>query len=228
MSFELSKKEKRIFFTLIAADTILLALHFAFGVGASLDLFHLDRERNIPSYYSGLQLICIAALAFLSLLLSARKERRVWGLFTFIFIALSFDEISELHENVTYYINKALSIPVSDFFRSPTHNWLFLFSPIIVAILIFFFRSVRKMQQISKTAQRFLIIAFILFFSALSLEFIGGIIRTPIYFRILAAIEEYIEMVGATFALTALLTIVHTRFTASYHRTDQCSIPPNS
>ena len=152
----------------MAIDTALVVLHFFLGLGASLDLFHLDRERNIPAYYSGLQLISIAGLAFLMVLLSFGKERRVWGLFTFIFIALSFDEISELHENVTYYMLKVLSVPLPGLFRSPTHNWLFLFSPVIIAILVFFFRSIRGIHRISKIAQKLFIIGFIIFFIALS------------------------------------------------------------
>ncbi len=213
---------KRYFFFLLAIDSILLILHFVFGIGLSFDLFHLDRERNIPSYYSGLKLISIAALAFCIFLLSPRKERLLWSVFTFIFIALSFDEISELHENVTYYALKVLSLPLSGFFRSPTHNWLFLFSPFIIGILAFFFYSIRKVRDLSKATSRLLIVAFSLFAFALSLEFFGGIIRIPFYFRVLAAIEEYAEMVGATFAFVAILSVVHTRFTATYHRIDQC------
>lgn len=227
MKLNLSKKEKRIFFTLIAIDTALLILHFILGLGISLDLFHLDRERNIPSYYSGLKLISVAALAFSLALLSARKEQRMWGFFAFIFIALSFDEISELHENVTYYALKALSLPLPGFFRSPTHNWLFLFSPFIVGVLIFFFKSIRAMRDLQKTARNLFISAFVLFFIALLLEFFGGIIRIPFYFRILAAVEEYIEMIGATCALSALFIIAQSRFISLYHRLDRCR-PQNS
>ncbi len=228
MKFNFTPLEKRCFFLLLTIDTALLILHFIFGLGFSFDLLHLDRERNIPSYYSGLKLISIAALAFSILLLSARKERFLWSAFTIIFIALSFDEISELHENVTYYALKVLSLPLPGFFRSPTHNWLFLFSPFIVGILIFFFRSIRKMRDLSRTTSRLLITAFLFFALALFLEFFGGIARTPLYFRTLAAIEEYVEMIGATFALTALFTIAYTRFTLTYHRIDQCKSRPQN
>ncbi len=225
MTLHFSDPQKRCLFLLLAIDSVLLILHFILGIGFSFDLFHLDRERNIPSYYSGLKLISIAALAFCTFLLSPRKERFLWGVFTIIFIALSFDEISELHENVTYYALKVLSLPLPGFFRSPTHNWLFLFSPFIIGILAFFFYSIRKVRDLSKTTSRLLIAGFLFFALALSLEFFGGLIRIPFYFRTLAAVEEYAEMVGATFVLTALFIITYTRFIATYHRIDQCKNP---
>jgi hypothetical protein len=222
MNFTFPPLERRLFLILLAIDSALLILHFIFGLGFSLDLLHLDRERNIPSYYSGLKLISVAMLAFSILLLSLRKVRFFWGVFTLIFIALSFDEISELHENVTYYVLKLLSLPLPGFFRSPTHNWLFLFSPFIVGILAFFFYSIRKVRDLGDTPRRLLMLGFLFFAFALFLEFFGGVIRTPVYFRTLAALEEYVEMIGATCVLTALYSIARIRFIRTYHRIDQC------
>lgn len=220
MKFDLSRSSRRLCILLIALDILFVVLHLIFG--QELDLFHLDRERNFPSYYSGLKLISIASLAAALFLLSKGKEKIMWGGFIFLFIFLSFDEISELHENVTYYAVKAMSFSLPYIFRSPTHNWLFLFSPFIVATLIFFGYCVYRVRALNREIQGFLLSGFLLFITAVFLEFVGGILVVPSYYKFLAVIEEFVEMVGATLVFTALFELARTSFSTLYHRIDQC------
>ncbi|MBI4272763.1 hypothetical protein HY621_02845 [Candidatus Uhrbacteria bacterium] len=220
------QKTRRVLFTLLFLDTLFVVLHLLFG--RHLDLLNLDRERNFPTYYSGLKLILNGWLAFTLVFLRGRSEKAVWIGFAALFTYLSFDEISELHENIAYYSMKVLHfLPLAGLFRAPTHAWLFLFSPFIFGAGIFFFASIKRLEVLSK-AKKYLYFGFAFFIMALCLEFIGGIITVRAYFKLAAVFEEYSEMIGATFMVASLFLVTGSSFFGSYHRIDQCkSLPKN-
>ncbi len=110
----MTTQHKKFFFSLLAVNALLILLHVFFG--ARFDLFNLDRERTPGAYWSGLQLLAIAALSVGMVLLSSERVRRLlWGFFAFLFMSFGFDEISELHENITYYVSTYLHIPIHSF-----------------------------------------------------------------------------------------------------------------
>ncbi len=194
--------KKRIITIVFLANAILIALHFLFG--ERFDLFHLDRERTFAAYYSGLQLIAIAAggvvLAWLS---RERFLKYGWTLFSLLFLFLGFDEISELHENITYYaLTYGASLPISTLlpFRSPTYNWLLIFAPLIILAIAFF--TVWAVRIRHARIQKHFFIGTALFVAAIALELVSGFVRfSPIP---LFVIEEASELFGATFFLMSV------------------------
>lgn len=88
-------------FFLLGADVALTVMHLAAG---NHPFWNLDREHNLPSWFSGTQLFLLAVAA----LDIADRERRmrlrtapgpgVWRVIALVFAYLSLDEIAVLHE----------------------------------------------------------------------------------------------------------------------------------
>ena len=194
--------KKHLIIAAFLANIILIALHFSFG--ERFDLFHLDRERTFAAYYSGLQLFAVAAGGVVLTWLSrGRFLKYGWALFSSVFIFLGFDEISELHENITYY---ALTYGASIFnstllpFSGSTYNWLIIFSPFIVSAIIFFVMWAVRIPH--RMARIYFSIGAALFVAAIGLELGGGFVKaSPIP---LFVIEEASELFGSTFFLLSV------------------------
>lgn len=77
-------------------------------------LFDLDEEQNVPSWFSGAQLLLAAALAF-ALATAYRRvapaDARAWSASAAVLVAASLDEIAGIHETVNSLIVMSWAIP---------------------------------------------------------------------------------------------------------------------
>lgn len=218
-----SGEAARIFFFLLMLDTLFVVLHIF--LSPYTDLFHLDRERNFPSYYSGLKLFVAAVFAAGVFFLSSRKsERAFWAVLAVVFVGLAFDDLTELHENIAYYALYVKNLPfIPGLFRSPTHNWLFIFAPFFGVFGVYCLYAIVRLRFITGVARRLFFGGIAFLALALFLEFFGGIVRVPAYYKVLSVMEEFIEMIGATYLAVAFFLIARERFHSYYHRiTPQC------
>ncbi len=207
------KKNHRLLLILIAVDCLMVALHLFFG--KHLDLFNLDRERNFPTYWSGTQLLAIAMVACLGFLLSTKKSNKVyWGLFCLFFLYLQFDEISELHENITYYISTY--IKPSRFFASPTYMWVVFFSPLIIAASVFLFKFTRIFQKQVYERRLFIMGVIAMITGGVLIEALSGLFIFIADKFILTAVEEGMEKIGVSMVFVSVLGIVQYLFNARF------------
>ncbi|MBI4250212.1 hypothetical protein HY622_01325 [Candidatus Uhrbacteria bacterium] len=215
----------RTFLVFIALDILFVVLHVF--VSPYTDLFNLDRERNFPSYYSGLKLFGAAIFAAVVFLLSKKKPERIfWAVMMAVFVELSLDDLTELHENIAYYAVyvKNLSF-MPGLFRSPTHNWVFLFAPFFAVLAGYFLYAIIRLRCLSGIARRLFFGGAAFFILAIFLELVGGIIRVPAFYKLLSILEELTEMLGATYFTVSFLLVARERFNQQYHRTtSQCPI----
>jgi hypothetical protein len=107
---------------LAAAILFLLFMHtavhvanFTFGhdhlMGLSA-LFDMNRENNVPTWYSGtVMLSTAAALAVIGFARVQARDpfRRHWVLLALLFLYLSFDELTHIHENWGNALNAPLA-----------------------------------------------------------------------------------------------------------------------
>lgn len=210
---------KRLFWTLVAIDSLWIVLHVL--LGSRLALFHLEGERTFPAFWSGWQLFAVAFLGIAMLLLSwqsEKQERPLWLLWGGLFSYLGFDEISEIHENITYYVNQ--SVKMVKVFEHPTFNWLLLLSPFILLGIVFFIVFVRYWIRQRRIAGWWFASGAGCFILAITLELFGGIIyRSPIYKQFgIYIVEEFAEMLGASIFLTTLAELFRQRFASLYWR----------
>lgn len=196
--------QRKFIFSILAIDIFLIILHIFFGT--RFDLFNLDRERTPGAYWSGLQLLAVAALAVCVLLLSGTRGRRLlWGMFGFLFMSFGFDEISELHENITYYVSTYLHIPIPTFFRSTTYNWLIILSPFIIGAFVFLIAFVRTLRR--ERGGRILGVGILLFLLAILVELANGLDASQQFYQALVVLEEGLELFGESLALWAMIRI---------------------
>ncbi len=141
--------------TLLAFDAATLLGHMSLAGNEALgNLFDLDHEANLPTWYSSLKLLLAAAAAMLCYLSEAPraaaeglKRRSAWLVVAALMLALSADEAAQIHETLTDWL---MSGKAGANFRqafganeaSDSMLWVVVFSPLMVlaaaALLLFY------------------------------------------------------------------------------------------
>ena len=88
------------------------------GTKTLIKLVDMDRERNIPTWYSSATLLlCAALLAKIALAKKRRGSRYVlhWAALSFIFLLIAFDETAVHHEAIGHRLRDAFQpeLPIS-------------------------------------------------------------------------------------------------------------------
>lgn len=213
------KNYKKILITLIALDLLLVFLHIFFG--DKFYILNLDNERTIPSYYSGLKLVFISALSFLIFLILKNNTKNkidyyLYLLISIFFVALSFDKISELHENLAYYFlekNNNFNI-----FQQSSFMWLIYLSPLIIMVFFLFFYFLSR--QLKNKSFKFFLAGIIFFFLVILFEFVGGMIiySNKGFYNIMIILEEASEKIGASLFFIAFLINIKNEFGKYYKK----------
>lgn len=181
-----------------------------------LYLFDMDGEATIPTWYSTLQ------LAFSGLLLGViarigrdTRFRWHWRFLAILFIVLSIDEMTSIHERLMEPMRGAL-------YKFGLYDSFLYFAWVVPAALGILVLAVVYIRFFRALPRRILVLFFvaaaIFIGGALGLEMLGGhyvysggiVDRT---FRMLQPLEELAEMIGLTVFIYALL--VHIRDQAS-------------
>ena len=130
-------------------------------------MFYLDRECNIPTWFSSF-LLGLTALAAYGCSKSslAKQQKRSWFIIAIGFIFLSCDEVATLHESMGDMVGRRF---VSHFFGPQyVHNmeawWSVVLGPLVLAGLIILWFLLCKCFQVSKAGFRYVLAGFILSF----------------------------------------------------------------
>ena len=187
---------------LLAVEGLFVLLHFQFG---HLRLFNLDREYNLPTWFSGIQLAALAAVCLVCFHreAAAARLRWLWWLFAAGFLYLSFDEIMVVHERVLREETLA-ALPAASLLRG-IPPWQIVFLPVaavsaVVAVLFF-----RPRFQGRPGNWIPALIGVALWGAAFSLEgMASAVFMSRGWYQAEVAFEELFEMAGATFLLLGL------------------------
>ncbi len=199
-----------------------LALGAAFLFVSALDLpygklngfFNLEAERNLPTWYSTLQLFVLAVMT--GLFAASRFDRTqprswfLWGL-TLVFLAMSMDEIAEIHEYLGY--ESDVLLPGGDRKQTPfgyTGIWMFLIGVPFLLFALGLVMSVRRYFAAAPGVLKKFIVGF--------LVLVGGAsgVETAANFVVLGSawhvvqvfFEETMEMTGVTIMLWGAYDLV--------------------
>ncbi|MCF6159068.1 MAG: hypothetical protein E3K32_10980 [wastewater metagenome] len=182
-----------------------------FGLFDLIMLFDLDRERNIPTFFTTAALLtCSTLLAAITF--AKRKTGEgylLWLSMAAIFLFLSIDEFAVLHERLVIPLQSAIQTSGIFYFA-----WVI---PYGIALLVFaliylkfFLNLPRKTQILFATA------GLIYITGAFGMELIGGRFyelhgeeaeKTIRYF-IITTVEECMEMAGITVFIYALTSYI--------------------
>lgn len=175
---------------------------------ALLDLFSVNAEETIPTWYATLLLFTAAGLLFLIAALKKKKEQpyaRHWLGLALIFLYLSMDEGAVIHEIASDVIEARFE--TSGYLTFP---WVALFVPLVIVFALVYLRFLFHLPV--KT--RYL-------FTAAGLLYVGGavgveVISANVYgesgitftYLAIATVEELCEMLGVVVFIYALLDYI--------------------
>lgn len=171
-------------------------------------IFNLDREMNIPTWYSGLMLVsCGLIISGIFSLKKLQSDRwcRQWRNLSIIFFILAIDEIASIHEILIIDdLADALNLP--SFWHSV---WVI---PGTILVAVFLWKYGKFILCLPNHLKRYFLIAISLYVGgALGMEMVGSYYdgidgQQNLVYAMLATIEEVMEMMGCVFFIYGLLT----------------------
>jgi len=204
-----------LIFLLLTANILGIVSKFYFdhdSVYGLVGLFDFNTEKNIPTFYSAIALLVASIL--LSLIAFARKKVNSpfiqWFVLSLIFLFLSIDEISTIHERAIRPTKEALNA-----------SGLFYFAWIIpygIALGVFIIAYSKFLFKLPKNIMILFLISGTTFISgAIGIEMFEGRHAelhgtNNITFALFYSFEEFLEMIGIAIFIYTLLTYIVNEF----------------
>lgn len=177
----------------------------------SLAIFDLDSENSIPTWFSATKLFAVS-IGLLALTDLARRSGNPHAWFVLLasaaFCFLSVDEAASLHEKITRQTSHLDWMPR---FNDAYGAWIFVYVPLIVGGIAVCFRPITSWAKRHRGAAAWFSAGGLVFVGgAVGLEIVGyvtqvGLWSKPLH-RLQIAAEEFLEMLGASFMLYAVLS----------------------
>lgn len=183
-----------------------------------LELFNLRTEESIGTWYSSsLLLACSALLAVISVVRKMEGESYVkhWGVLSLIFLYLSIDEASTIHEKMGPLVRPILRSFGLELGGSLSRAWVV---PAAVLVLVFVLAYLRFFFDLPAKQRLLFLISGVLYVGgAMGLEMLHGLLTSlpdgqQRWARLLVPVgEESLEMLGITVFAYALLSYLGSR-----------------
>lgn len=169
-------------------------------------LFVFDGERNIPTLYSSVALLCSSAL--LSIIAMAHKSRGsaylAWLGLAMVFLFLAIDETAGIHEKLARPVSKSLTGSETMF-----HAWVIPYGAAVSFLAVVY---VKFMLALPRDIM-FLFIASGAIFIAGAIGFeLLGVDSNDLMYAIFSTCEEFFEMLGIVVFIYTLLTYIPREF----------------
>jgi len=179
---------------------------------ALIALFYVDLEHNIPTWFSSILLLtaalCLGSIAFVVKQTQTDKRTfRYWCLLALLFIGLSIDEVSQIHEYPIEPLRNALNAGGLLYYTWVLPGILF-----VLAVPIYFWPLLKSLPREVRNG---MILAGAIFVGgAIGVEMLSGLAAdhsasaanedTSLYV-ITVSVEEFMEMTGVIFFIFVLL-----------------------
>ncbi len=192
----------RFFVTL---DFLVILLHLI--IGRFFLFWHLDYEANFPTVYQSSKLIIFGFLLLLGSLFWRSKERTRFFVLplSFAMVALGFDELFQIHENIYrvfslfswLHPNQVVTVSLQMGYRSSL--WILYYVPLILLFILWIGYWLRVFQTTLRENFQVIIVSILCIFVALITEVLGssGLYSQGVYFALIT-LEESAEMFLAT------------------------------
>lgn len=174
-------------------------------------LFDLNREGNIPTFYSALLLFFAALIIlFISILSRKQKSRYTsrWTFLSFVFLYLAFDEGCSFHEKLVPYVMNLLG---NAYTGIGFDGWVIPYSAGILLLALYLMRFWLHLPR--KTRLLFLMAAVVYIAGAIGTELVDGYLSELYGFenltvQLVTNIEESLELAGVIVFIKALLEYI--------------------
>lgn len=209
----MNDKEKYVLRLLYGIAIGLIAFHtlYSYMGGAQISyqiyrLFHLGYEGNIPTWFSSI-ILFLCGMYSLEIYFQIKKETKnysLWLIMAFLFIAMSCDEVAQIHEMLGAVINKYY-LHLSNTQHS---EWVFILGPFALIPILYIVVYLRK-NNLEKRVKTLLISGFGLYvLGAFVLEATLNFVDKAKYhwlWRVENIFEESFEIFGTLMILTGLI-----------------------
>lgn len=225
--------ERNLLILLLGCNLVLVVLHFlsyAF-LGKPLRVFDLNAEGNVPTWWSSVQLLMTGLFLGLVALRNCRVDRMFWllGFLAAVFVLMSMDEASGLHEKFGKLIDNVL-VQRSDTIFHYTGLWfLVLGVPFVILMIWILHQLSRLLDQVPGTRLCLLLGFAVLLIGAVGIEATSnfavsresvktGLESQVASFELVVILEEFFEMTGGSLLLWAsfLFAIRHSSLAAAF------------
>jgi hypothetical protein len=174
--------------------------------------FDLDREMNVPTWFSS-ALLLLAAVLLIAIGAMARREHdgyaRHWLVLGCTFLLLSLDETAGLHGLLSAPVRRALGLHGAFYFA-----WVV---PIGIAVCAFALAYLRFVWHLPRSTRRLVVASAIVYVAgALGGELVEGFYfdaaGETLTFALVTVVEETLEMAGAILFIYTLLRYIASRW----------------
>lgn len=200
--------------TLVILNFIALFTLFVGGYDQALGFvpgFHLDKEANIPTFFSSLILL-IASFLFGVIAFYKRKHQETyvihWVFLSFVFLYMSLDEAASFHEHLILPLRNNLNL--SGLFY---YSWVIAGGFFLLAFTAYYLKFFFALPKTYK--QGFFLAGFLYVLGALGMELIGGYYAEQhglenVTYALITTVEETLELIGVLILIKYLLLYLQT------------------
>ncbi len=208
----------------LAGDGMILILHYLFQGSSQMgDFFDLDKEANLPTWYSSFKFSAAALAAAWCFFQESgtakpRPKKHPWGwlLIAVLMLGMSVDETAQVHETLIHWVmageaGENLRHALGATRETDSMWWGVIFSPILILIglfaVVFYYSRFRAYPLLGAGLAG----ALLLLGGSLLLEtYEAGVLSSPGFisleqwrtYRIYFTIEEMAELVASTLLLS--------------------------
>ncbi|WP_205500497.1 hypothetical protein [Rufibacter psychrotolerans] len=184
------------------------------------ELFNFDGERNLPTYFSTMNLLISAVILFAigrhlkrSHHLTYHKQ---WFLMGWIFVWLGVDELISIHELLVKPSRSFLKTSLQqDNLGLLNFGWFVPYILLFGLIGLYLVKFVLSLPR--KTLVNFVAAGAIFLFGAVGMEMVGGLFIAnqgdgfSLAYKLLTSFEEMLEMLGIIFFIYSLVRYIETQ-----------------
>jgi hypothetical protein len=171
--------------------------------------FNLDREMNVPTWFSSACFLFAAMLLWQLSNAGAMAERKYWRALSAVFVCLSIDEVAAIHEMAVEPMRRLFHAHGLLYFA-----WVILGAAFVAVMTLFFARFFFSQPR---PARGLFFLSAVLFLSGtLGMEMAGGRYvelhgNANFTYAMIANGEELLEMIGLVVFLHALMVLLMQR-----------------
>jgi len=209
-----NKDANRVLIYLIVCEIIFAIIYFLdFSLGEPIffihELFNLDQEANIPSWFSTIQLFLIGLVA---LIVSCEKRhtpppsRTGLTVFGLGFVYLSMDEASIIHEKMTHAFYNNPWVP---YFHGQHGVWIVVYMCVAIVVITLLYKDIGAVfKMFPRESIIFSLGMFIFLLGSGGMETLTFFYLDKsnlLFYTMEVVIEEFLEMFGASIIFYSVL-----------------------
>ncbi len=197
---------------IVATSVVLRLVKSALGhdPGGVAQLFRLNAENNIPSFWNAM-LFVVGGMLFIvvwRVYHSDAGKARPWPILGLVFGFLAYDELYGVHESLSDPIENLL-----DLSGSLKVFWIFAYAGLVVVVALLFFPAWRSLGR--RLRHLFAASAIVYLSGAVGFELLGEAVYSgregDMIFGLMYTIEESLEMLGLVLVIYTLLETIRVR-----------------